>query len=127
MTTAWVAQKSTPSETVSVSWRLAQPTTIRLICFTPGYAKSVDRFRNNQRLKQVSLILNGETQAVSVPPVDEARYQSLVGVPVRCPGCTEVKLTVVDTYATPTGEPEVAISEVIAYQDPRFWPLSLTP
>lgn len=127
MATAWVALKHSKDERLSISWQLPKPETVRLICFTPGYAKAEDRFKNNQRLKRVTLRLNSETQSVVVGPVDQADYQALVPVQVRCVDCKEIEMVITDTYGAPGGDPEVAISEVIVYQDTRMWPIRLLP
>ena len=127
MATAWVAREPTEQNDLSISWQLSRPEVVRLVCFTPGYAKSEDRFKNNQRLKRVTLSANNESQSVAIEPVAETDYQKLIAVHVGCNECKAITLIVNETYETAKGDQEVAISELVVYRDTRIWPLSLLP
>lgn len=127
LATAWIAKHKDEGPPLSISWTLPKPDVVRLICITPGYAKSADRFMNNQRLKTFSLSMGGSQRLVSIPPADARDYQSFVSVETLCLDCESMGLTIVDTYPTEKGNAEVAISEVRAYRDARVWPLRLLP
>lgn len=64
LATAWVAKRTREGPALSLAWTLPNAEFVRLLCVTPGYAKSPDRFTNNQRLKTFSLFLNGARQVV---------------------------------------------------------------
>lgn len=125
LATAWVALQKREGSPLSISWTLAKPEVVRLVCVTPGYAKSMDRFKNNQRLKTFALSTGDEERVVSVPRIDAKAYQSSVSVTTSCLDCQSIELTILDTYPAEKGNSEVAISEVMAHKDPRVWPLRL--
>lgn len=127
MSTAWAAIQTLEGPPLSLSWTLAKPDVVRLVCITPGYAKSADRFKNNQRLKKFSLDLDGDRQLVSVPPIEPASYQTLVSIATSCVNCQRIEMTVLETYTAENGDSEVAISEVTSYRDPRIWILAYLP
>lgn len=127
LATAWVAMQQNDGSSLSISWTLAKADVVCLVCVTPGYAKSEDRFKNNRRLKRFELSMNGERHVVPVPPIETRSYQTRVTVATSCMDCERIEVTILETYPTEKGGSEVAISEVTAYKDPRVWPLRLLP
>lgn len=118
MSTAWVAL--TTNQPLWISWDLEVPEDVVLICLTPGYAKSPDRFRNQQQLKDIRVSLNGVEHSFSLPRFAETEYQTFWTGRVYCPDCKKVEVEIVSTFPAARGDPEVAISEVVAYRDPRL-------
>lgn len=120
LATAWVVVPN--QDKPWISWQLAGDSDVALACFTPGYAKSRDRFENQRRLKRITLSLDGREQTIRFPDLDSSQYQSLLGDRVRCPSCKLIVLTIESTY--PAGKNrEVAISEARFYADSRLPPL----
>ncbi len=117
MSTAWVSRRT--SNELWVSWDLERPVDVLLICVTPGYAKSPDRFTNQQQLREVQISLNDATHTFRIPQFNEDEYQKFYSGRAYCPDCQEIVLTIRDTFPARNGDPEVAVSEVVVYADPR--------
>lgn len=121
--TAWITLRPTDADSTWISWDLSGREDVLLICLTPGYAKSPDRFANQMRLKEIALSADDLQSVVSIPDRPMERYQDFHSVRTLCRSCSRLVLSVLTTHRVPGGHREVAISEVRFYADTRIAPL----
>ena len=88
-----------------------EPTDLRGIVFTPGYAKSEDAFKNNRRIKELEV--NIGTKYISMPVGEDMSFEMLVVIPFGevLEGVTDIGVRVIETYPGEKYD-DVCISEI---------------
>ena len=124
--TAWVMPFPTGDKRQWVKWTLPKQASLRLVCLSSGYSRDYHGYATNQRLRQVTLSLDGcPPLQVSFNDLVDARQRVLLpgwndsrGAQVNCK-TKSVQLNVDSTYPATDHSGYVGVSDVRFYQT---WP-----